>query len=307
MTRSSSGPHSHLQGQHSQCPGHLLPSLGQACESQATGLHPLLTTLTLALPLLTEHQSPMYSHQYAPTYRMSLHLRTCAGKTTASQPALEHFPLPSLDRCRRKISSLAIRRPRLPLKPRQKQIPPAYTHGTFLVTIQTRTRRTRPAPLDYLDSARLQVLVGATRARPAPFTRTSAVVLAPIIRRSIQITDEGLGALHVHHIFTHPLMITCHSASNSLLESRMSGLNMRSSQGSINEAHLKAASSLAYPHREHLLPQDRGYTSPTSTVSPVGSPHIAHGKNPGPFGLRTSGNAFGYNSVCILSIFLTGR
>jgi len=304
MTRSSSGPHSHLQGQDSPCPGHLPPSLGQACESQATGLHPLLTALTLALPLLTEHQSPMHSHPYAPTYTKSLHLPTCrAGKITASQPALEHFPLLSLDRCRSLISSLALRHPPHPLTPPQKQIPPAYTHGTFLVTIQTRTRRTPPAPLDYLDSARLQVLAGATRARPAPFTRTSAVVLAPIIWRSIQIPDGGLGALRVHHIFIRPLMITCHSASNSLLETRMSGLNMRSSQGSINEAHLKAASSLAYPHREHLLPQDRGYTSPTSTVSPVGSPHIAHGKDPGPFGLRTSGNTFGYNSVCVPSIF----
>jgi len=85
----------------------------------------------------------------------------------------------------------------------------------------------------------------------------------------------------------------------------MSGLNMRSSQGSINEAHLKAATSLPYPHREHLLSQERGYASPASTVSPTGSPHMTHGKDPGPFGLRTSDNAFGYTSVRLLETILT--
>ncbi|KAG1855240.1 hypothetical protein F4604DRAFT_1932301 [Suillus subluteus] len=51
-------------------------------------------------------------------------------------------------------------------------------------------------------------------------------------------------------------------ASN--LGTRMSGLNMRSSQGSLNEAHLNAASS---------------------SVSPAGSPHPGYGKDPGPSGL----------------------
>lgn len=117
---------------------------------------------------------------------------------------------------------------------------------------------------------------------------------------------EGLGALCVYHSNCSSLnVITCDSASNSLLETRMSSLNMRSSQGSINEAHLKAASSLAYPHRERLLSQERGYTSPASTVSSVGSPHNAHGKDPSPFGLRTSENPFGYNSVRVLETILT--
>ncbi|KAG1735155.1 uncharacterized protein EDB91DRAFT_1295947 [Suillus paluster] len=84
-------------------------------------------------------------------------------------------------------------------------------------------------------------------------------------------------------------------ASNSL-ETRMSGLNMRSSQGSLNEAHLNAATSF-YQHREHLLSQEPGYTSPASTISPGGSPHAAYGKDPGPSGLRTSETAFGYNSL----------
>jgi hypothetical protein len=86
-----------------------------------------------------------------------------------------------------------------------------------------------------------------------------------------------------------------YSASN--LETRMSGLNMRSSQGSLNEAHLNAASSFAYQHREHLLSQEPGYSSPASTVSPGGSPHPGYGKDPGPSGLRTSEASFGYNPV----------
>lgn len=84
-------------------------------------------------------------------------------------------------------------------------------------------------------------------------------------------------------------------ASN--LETRMSGLNMRSSQGSLNEAHLNAASSFAYQHREHLLSQEPGYTTPASTVSPGGSPHPGYGKDPGPSGLRTSEASFGYNPL----------
>jgi hypothetical protein len=84
-------------------------------------------------------------------------------------------------------------------------------------------------------------------------------------------------------------------ASN--LETRMSGLNMRSSQGSLNEAHLNAASSFAYQHREHLLSQEPGYSSPASTVSPGGSPHPGYGKDPGPSGLRTSEASFGYNPL----------
>lgn len=77
----------------------------------------------------------------------------------------------------------------------------------------------------------------------------------------------------------------------------MSGLNMRSSQGSLNEAHLNAASSFSYQHREHLLSQEPGYSSPASTVSPGGSPHPGYNKDPGPSGLRTSEVSFGYNPV----------
>ncbi|KAG1791205.1 uncharacterized protein HD556DRAFT_1445471 [Suillus plorans] len=84
-------------------------------------------------------------------------------------------------------------------------------------------------------------------------------------------------------------------ASN--LETRMSGLNMRSSQGSLNEAHLNAASSFSYQHREHLLSQEPGYSSPTSTVSPGRSPHSGYSKDPGPSGLRTSEVLFGYNPL----------
>jgi hypothetical protein len=101
--------------------------------------------------------------------------------------------------------------------------------------------------------------------------------------------------------FASPLMsLRLYSASDSLLETRMSSLNMRSSQGSLNEAHLKAAtSSLAYPHHEYLLPQERGYASPASTISPVGSPHAAHGKDPGPFVLRMGENTFDCDPVRI--------
>jgi hypothetical protein len=167
---------------------------------------------------------------------------------------------------------------------------------------QTRIRRSRSVPLDYLDSVQLQVPVGATRARRAPSTQTSVVVSVPIIWYLIQMLGEGLGALRVHHfhLLVPLILLRPDSASNSLLETRMSSLNMRSSQGSLNEAHLKAAtSSLAYPHHEHLLPQERGYASPASTISPVGSPHAAHGKDPGSFGLRTGENTFGYNHVRI--------
>ncbi|KAG1894475.1 uncharacterized protein F5891DRAFT_1255166 [Suillus fuscotomentosus] len=84
-------------------------------------------------------------------------------------------------------------------------------------------------------------------------------------------------------------------ASN--LETRMSGLNMRSSQGSLNEAHSNAASSFSYQHREHLSSQEPGYSSPTSTVSPGGSPHSGYSKDPGPSGLRTSEVLFGYSPL----------
>ncbi|KAG2091207.1 uncharacterized protein F5147DRAFT_723988 [Suillus discolor] len=84
-------------------------------------------------------------------------------------------------------------------------------------------------------------------------------------------------------------------ASN--LETRMSGLNMRSSQGSLNEAHLNAASSFSYQHREHLLSQEPGHSSPTSTVSPGGSPHSGYSQDPGPSGLRTSEVLFCYNPL----------
>ncbi|KAG0701358.1 hypothetical protein DFH29DRAFT_571974 [Suillus ampliporus] len=87
------------------------------------------------------------------------------------------------------------------------------------------------------------------------------------------------------------------SCASNTLETRMSGLNMRSSQGSLNEAHLNAATSFAYQHREHLLSQDPGYSSPASTVSPGGSPHAGYGKDPGPSGLQTSDASFGYNPL----------
>ncbi|KAG1894494.1 uncharacterized protein F5891DRAFT_1255185 [Suillus fuscotomentosus] len=109
-------------------------------------------------------------------------------------------------------------------------------------------------------------------------------------------------------------------ASN--LETRMSGLNMRSSQRSLNEAHLNAASSFSYQHREHLLSQvprmkrvirrseddlslsgcrerliSSTHSSSTSTVSPGGSPHSGYSQDPGPSGLRTSEVLFCYNPL----------
>ena len=101
--------------------------------------------------------------------------------------------------------------------------------------------------------------------------------------------------------FAGPLMLLhLYSASDSLLEAQMSSLDMWSRQGSLDEARLKAATSLlAYPNHKHLLPQKCGYASPASTISPVGSPHAAHGKDPGPFGLRTGENTFGCDPVRI--------
>ncbi|KAF8838818.1 hypothetical protein BDN67DRAFT_1012812 [Paxillus ammoniavirescens] len=79
------------------------------------------------------------------------------------------------------------------------------------------------------------------------------------------------------------------------LEMRMSGLNMstRSSQGSLNEAHLNAAATLSRSHRDNVVRQEHpsevtgGYASPASTATPGGSPHVRHVKDPGPSGLRS--------------------
>ncbi|KAG1880151.1 hypothetical protein F4604DRAFT_521187 [Suillus subluteus] len=82
-----------------------------------------------------------------------------------------------------------------------------------------------------------------------------------------------------------------YSASN--FETRMSSLNIQSGQRSLNEAHLNAASSFAYQHREHrsqvLFPCLHCFTR--------GSPHPGYGKDPGSSGLRTSEASFGYNPL----------
>ena len=75
---------------------------------------------------------------------------------------------------------------------------------------------------------------------------------------------------------------------------RLSGLNMtgRSSQGSLNEAHLNAA-ALAY--RDKLGRQENqsemlgGYISPASTASPGTSPLIRQIKESSPSALRSEG------------------
>lgn len=87
---------------------------------------------------------------------------------------------------------------------------------------------------------------------------------------------------------------------------RLSGLNMtsRSSQGSLNEAHLNAAAALAY--RDKLVRQEHpseaigGYISPTSTASPGTSPLIRQVKEPVPSGLRSEG-IYDYGPVSDLS------
>ncbi|KAH0827404.1 hypothetical protein J3R83DRAFT_4060 [Lanmaoa asiatica] len=82
-------------------------------------------------------------------------------------------------------------------------------------------------------------------------------------------------------------------ASGSYLEMRLSGLNMtsRSSQGSLNEAHLNAAAALAYrdklARQEHPPEMIGGYVSPASTASPGTSPHLRQVKEPAPSGLRS--------------------
>ncbi|KIK97125.1 hypothetical protein PAXRUDRAFT_10369 [Paxillus rubicundulus Ve08.2h10] len=88
------------------------------------------------------------------------------------------------------------------------------------------------------------------------------------------------------------------------LEMRMSGLNMstRSSQGSLNEAHLNAAAALSRSHRENVARQEHpsegtgGYTSPASTATPGVSPHVRHVKDPGPSGLRSEA-VYGYSPL----------
>ncbi|KAF9222709.1 hypothetical protein BS17DRAFT_178006 [Gyrodon lividus] len=99
----------------------------------------------------------------------------------------------------------------------------------------------------------------------------------------------------VEHMGYDPNARRGSSAPGTCLEMRMSGLNMssRSSQGSLNEAHLNAAAAISYPHRENVARQEHpsevtgGYASPTSTASPAGSPHVRHVKDPGPSGLRS--------------------
>ncbi|KAH7888470.1 hypothetical protein F5I97DRAFT_1804323 [Phlebopus sp. FC_14] len=86
-------------------------------------------------------------------------------------------------------------------------------------------------------------------------------------------------------------------ASGNYLEMRMSGLNMRSSQGSISEAHLSPTVTLPYARRDSIVQQEQssevigGYASPTPTASPGGSPHVRHVKDPGP-------SRLGRESVC---------
>ncbi|KAG1878381.1 hypothetical protein F4604DRAFT_2001897 [Suillus subluteus] len=85
-------------------------------------------------------------------------------------------------------------------------------------------------------------------------------------------------------------------ASN--LETRMSGLNMRSSQGSLNEAHLNAASFICLPTQGSICYHRNQGTLPLlPPFRPGGSPHPGYGKDPGPSGLRTSEASFGYNPV----------
>lgn len=75
---------------------------------------------------------------------------------------------------------------------------------------------------------------------------------------------------------------------------RLSGLNMtgRSSQGSLNEAHLNAA-ALAYQDKlgrlEHSSEMLGGYVSPASTASPGTSPLIRQIKESSPSALRSEG------------------
>ncbi|KAF8555320.1 hypothetical protein OG21DRAFT_1602978 [Imleria badia] len=84
-------------------------------------------------------------------------------------------------------------------------------------------------------------------------------------------------------------------ASGNYLEMRLSGLNMtgRSSQGSLNEAQLNAAATLAYrdklARQEHPSEAIGGYVSPASTASPGTSPHVRQVKEPGLSALRSEG------------------
>ncbi|KAH7920790.1 hypothetical protein BV22DRAFT_1097614 [Leucogyrophana mollusca] len=88
-------------------------------------------------------------------------------------------------------------------------------------------------------------------------------------------------------------------ASGHFLERGMSDLNMnsRSSQGSLNEAHMNAATSLAArpSHQKTMArPDGGGYRSPSSTISPGSSPHVQEG---GPSSLRTGEVPYGYNHL----------
>ncbi|KAF9231731.1 hypothetical protein BU15DRAFT_82056 [Melanogaster broomeanus] len=99
----------------------------------------------------------------------------------------------------------------------------------------------------------------------------------------------------VDHMAYDPNVRRGSCASGSGLETRMSVLNMstRSSQGSLNnEGHLNALATRSYSHRDGVARQELpsevtgGFTSPPSTASPGGSPHVRHVKEPGPSGLR---------------------
>lgn len=84
------------------------------------------------------------------------------------------------------------------------------------------------------------------------------------------------------------------SASGGYLEMRLSGLSMsaRSSQGSLNEAHLAPP---ALPYRDKLTRQEHspemigGYVSPASTASPGTTPHVRQVTESPPAVIRNEG------------------
>lgn len=72
---------------------------------------------------------------------------------------------------------------------------------------------------------------------------------------------------------------------------RLSGLSMRSSQGSLNESHLGAPATHPYRDKqgrqEHSPEMIGGYVSPASTASPGTSPHVRQVKDSPPSVLRS--------------------
>ncbi|KAH7913485.1 hypothetical protein BJ138DRAFT_1221171 [Hygrophoropsis aurantiaca] len=88
-------------------------------------------------------------------------------------------------------------------------------------------------------------------------------------------------------------------ASGHFLERGMSDLNMnsRSSQGSLNEAHLNAAKALTSrsPLQKTMARQDTGgYCSPSSTASPGGSPHT---QDTASSAMQPGDVSYGYNNL----------